>query len=519
MKHLYLLLLSLIAFTANAQIEIGTIEDYYYCDYDNNGTEIIDLGSYNSIVLGNNNPSLYTVAYFLTNLNAQQNTNRLPLSYVFSASATPQQIYVRVTENEDTSNFVITSFQLIQYTQPIANQAAPLTLCDNDSVNDGSALFDLTTSEAQITAGCNECTVSYYETSEYLTPIGQPQAYANASNPQIIYVKVTNGCYNADTTITLNVVPVPQPVNLPMISSQICATGRYDLTQNNALYNPLHQINFYATESDANAGLNPITTPTDYATAELSVWVRVANVSQDPDAPSCYIVLQQPLSRILNATIIIDGQNITIAAYGVAPFSFSVDNISQQDNYFPNLSLGNHTARIVDNCANSTVIQFTITNPNPPTGESTQTFTAGQTLADVEVTGENVQWYRTATGGIALPLSTLLEDGTMYYAAQSINNTESVRRLAVTAALILGSNNNPLKTLAYYPNPVTNMLTVKNQFAINGIKVFNTLGHQVIESTINATEISVDFSALNNGIYFVKVKAGDAEQTIRIVKK
>ena len=519
MKHLYLLLLSFIAFTASAQIEIGTIEDYYYCDYDNNGTEIIDLASNNSIVLGNNNPSLYTVAYFLTNLNAQQNTNRLPLSYVFSVSATPQQIYVRVTENEDTSSFVITSFQLTQYTQPVANQAAPLTLCNNDSVNDVSTLFDLTTSEVQITAGCNECSVSYFETSEYLTPIAQPQAYANTSNPQIIYVKVTNGCYDAYTTFTLNVVPVPQLVSLPLIGSQNCGTGRYDLTQNNALYNPLHQITFYATESDANAGLSPIINPTNYVTAELSVWVRVANVSQDPDAPTCYIVLQQHLTLQFQANIIIDGQNITIAAYGVAPFSFSVDNISQQDNYFPNLSLGNHTATIVDNCANSTVIQFTITNPNPPTGESTQTFTAGQTLADVEVTGENVQWYRTATGGIALPLSTLLEDGTTYYATQSINNAESVRRLAVTTALVLGTGINTPQTLTYYPNPVKNILTIKNESSINSIKVFNTLGQQVIESTINATEISVDFSALNSGIYFVKVHAGDAEQTIRIVKK
>ena len=78
-----------------------------------------------------------------------------------------------------------------------------------------------------------------------------------------------------------------------------------------------------------------------------------------------------------------------------------------------------------------------------PTGNSSQTFSAGATVANLVATGTAIQWYASATGGIALPNTTLLQNNTHYYASQTISGCESSERLDVTVSLLA-------TTLTYY---------------------------------------------------------------------
>ena len=82
---------------------------------------------------------------------------------------------------------------------------------------------------------------------------------------------------------------------------------------------------------------------------------------------------------------------------------------------------------------------FTITvTVNPvlaPTGNSNQTLCSGSTVANLTVTGTNIQWYASSTGGTPLASNTVLVSGTTYYASQTVNGCESSTRLAVTVSL------------------------------------------------------------------------------------
>lgn len=77
----------------------------------------------------------------------------------------------------------------------------------------------------------------------------------------------------------------------------------------------------------------------------------------------------------------------------------------------------------------------TVTIYNPPTGPSGQTVCVDNlnnaTIADLSLTGNNVQWYTTATGGTPLTTSTILIDNTPYYASQTnpITGCETTRTL------------------------------------------------------------------------------------------
>ena len=72
-----------------------------------------------------------------------------------------------------------------------------------------------------------------------------------------------------------------------------------------------------------------------------------------------------------------------------------------------------------------------------PTGPVEQTFTDGQTLANLEINGENIKWYTTANDTNALAENTSLADNTTYYATQTLNSIESISRLAITVHLII----------------------------------------------------------------------------------
>lgn len=77
-----------------------------------------------------------------------------------------------------------------------------------------------------------------------------------------------------------------------------------------------------------------------------------------------------------------------------------------------------------------------------PTGSTTQTLCPGATVSNLTATGTAIKWYATATGGTALESNTVLTNNTTYFASQTINNVESLTRLAVT--VVLNSSITPL---------------------------------------------------------------------------
>jgi hypothetical protein len=82
-------------------------------------------------------------------------------------------------------------------------QPDPLSQCDDlGEPNDGVALFDLTQKDDEITASALGVTVHYFETQEDAinneNEIDPNTAYLNTSNPQVLWVGVTDvntGCY------------------------------------------------------------------------------------------------------------------------------------------------------------------------------------------------------------------------------------------------------------------------------------------------------------------------------------
>lgn len=89
----------------------------------------------------------------------------------------------------------------------------------------------------------------------------------------------------------------------------------------------------------------------------------------------------------------------------------------------------------VNGCDSTLTINLTIINTNAPTGTASQTFCSGSTISNLSASGSLIQWYSTPSGGSPLSGSTVLANGTTYYASQTVSGCESNSRLAVTVTI------------------------------------------------------------------------------------
>ncbi|HCQ13442.1 T9SS type B sorting domain-containing protein [Flavobacterium sp.] len=104
-----------------------------------------------------------------------------------------------------------------------------------------------------------------------------------------------------------------------------------------------------------------------------------------------------------------------------------------------------YASQTINGCESLRVpVTISIQNTPIPTGNASQEFcaTSSPTLSDVSVSGTAINWYANNSGTTILPNSTLLVDGTTYFATQTINGCESVGRLMINVSLINTLNAN-----------------------------------------------------------------------------
>lgn len=81
-------------------------------------------------------------------------------------------------------------------------------------------------------------------------------------------------------------------------------------------------------------------------------------------------------------------------------------------------------------------VLVTINTTNAPNGMASQAVCPGSTIADLVVTGNQIQWYTGPTGGAVIATSSAILSGLTYYASQTISGCESNSRLGVTVSFL-----------------------------------------------------------------------------------
>ncbi|MCZ8090153.1 T9SS type A sorting domain-containing protein [Flavobacterium sp.] len=286
-RILYLLILfSGVAF---AQPAIQQPVDLQLCDDNNDGFGVFNLSVNRPTVLGSLNPSLYTLTYHETMTDAELGSNPITNETAYSNfSSNQQQIYVRVEENADTSNYSLASFSLNVITLSAEIVTPDQTVCEG---SDGVVVFQGYGSAAGYT-------FTYSVNGGAMqTVVGGPNGNAavmignlgissvtllevsTAGNPQCI------SAVNDTSTIVVNPNPtIGQPVDL------YSSSGNFNLTTNIPIItngSPSLIVTYYPSLQDAQTGTNAIITSTNYASPSVT---QVVGARATDIATGCYTI-------------------------------------------------------------------------------------------------------------------------------------------------------------------------------------------------------------------------------------
>tara|TARA_B110000090_G_scaffold40774_1_gene45317 strand:- start:1400 stop:2707 length:1308 start_codon:yes stop_codon:yes gene_type:complete len=96
---------------------------------------------------------------------------------------------------------------------------------------------------------------------------------------------------------------------------------------------------------------------------------------------------------------------------------------------------------------------------------------------------------------------------------------DKVEVIACDTVLDVENNEETIKGITLYPNPVRDYLNLRSIDQIEQISVYNLLGQQVRFSSPSNSQTSIDMTSLETGIYVVKIKAGGKTGNYKIIKE
>jgi hypothetical protein len=129
----------------------------------------------------------------------------------------------------------------------------------------------------------------------------------------------------------------------------------------------------------------------------------------------------------------------------------------------------------------------------------------------------------TSTGGIEeINASGLTVGQTYYFRVYSYGETPPANA-AFEVALWTPQTLSNSEVLAnaefiYYPNPVSDLLTIRAQNSIERINMINVMGQTVLEIRPNTVETDIDMQALGSGTYFAQVTIAGVTNIIKVLK-
>ena len=265
----------------------NTISDFVLCDdASNDGFATFDLSTKDNEALGSQPVSDFSVSYFETMLDAENNTNEIGPSYTNLVNN--QEIFAKVYPNNNPGCYAITSFFLIVDLQPTANPVSDYMICD-DASNDGIETFDLSIKDVEIlgTQSTTDFGMLYFlNNTDAINHVNDlPTTYTNTVNNQEIFVKIFN-LNNTDCYVITSffLIANPQPVANTIADYSICEndSNMVDLTQfNSSVLNGQSSseftISYHLSQDDADTGNSSLNTNFEVFNDPEVLFIRIEN--------------------------------------------------------------------------------------------------------------------------------------------------------------------------------------------------------------------------------------------------
>ncbi|WP_296381592.1 T9SS type B sorting domain-containing protein [Winogradskyella sp.] len=274
-------------------VEFQSVVSLSVCDEDQDGLTTTDLSSLDTDVTFNEDG--YSVTYFLTELDAINNTNALPNFYTNVSN--PFTLYPRISFDE-TGCSSTNSFEVEVLPAPESSTPEEIIICDAD--RDGLFIIDLTNSTPEIVTSTIDRTITFHNSLNDANlnenVILAPSNYE--AQTEVVFIRIENnstGCHSVEElNIIVNTLPYIGDLTNYINEYNICedetdGVGEYlfETKDSEALdIQTGKEVSYYLNQADATNKVNAIDKTTTYQNISNPqiIFVRVENITDE----TCY---------------------------------------------------------------------------------------------------------------------------------------------------------------------------------------------------------------------------------------
>jgi hypothetical protein len=314
-----------------------------------------------------------------------------------------------------------------------------------------------------------------------------------------------NGICANSKTISINVTPTPT-VFISSTNYTLCSGNTASLLASGA-----------ATYSWVNGPNTASYAATPTAATVYSV-IGTTSLCSTTSTLSIGYIVTPTITINSSALVICPGGSVTLSIVGAAstyswntgPTTTSiVVSPSSNTTYiaagFNSICYGLATTTIA--VSNSITVSASVSNPTICAGESTTITTTGAATYTWS-TGSN------STSIVVSPTTT-----TSYSVSGQNGSCSGNASLSIVVDPCTGiKENNGDVYFLIYPNPSNQIVNIEVE-NISGLQIIDVLGKIVFEGKLQKLNNTINISNLSNGVYYFKIKQGDANSTRKIIKQ
>lgn len=479
------------------------------------GPGTFDLTQQDSAIYGTQSPMEYTVVYFETLEDAQNNVSPIMDSNAYNIIGSNQTIYVRLQHNT-TLCFNTVSFEIEAL--PLPDDSAVVSefaICEIDF--DGQSVFDLTTKIPEILGGQDPGQYSVFffqsafDAANNINPIMNTTAFTNVTNPQVLYTGILNtvtGCYVGGTQNfeleVRGVVLAQEPPNMFVDEGDGNGVAVFDLTQNETIMlgsqNPAtFSFSYFESLADATINENAIAVPTAYNNISnpQSIFVRIENTDT-----GCFTLAEFEIET--DETIV--------------PLDTDQDGVPDTDEDIN--GNGDFDDDDTDGDGIPNYLDVDDDGDTVPTAIEIEGIGAGISVIDTD--GDGIQNYLdNDDDGDGV----LTEDEDYNHNGSPLDDDLNANGLPdfLDALVALSVGNNNMETFVMYPNPVKDVVTIKSSgfIAPVALKLYSLDGkllhQQKLQPKNNTIDLNMD--AIPKGIYLLQIVSENGNSVQKLIKE
>lgn len=310
---------------------VNVITDYSTCDdISNDGIAPFDLSAKDiESLTGQVAGDVFTITYHTSLEAAENGQDVLPTNYTNVSN--PEEIFAKIAHTDNPNCYAITSFNLIVFESPTTDAVTDISICDD--FNDAVELVNLSQLTNQIlgTQSSTVFEVFYYEdiadANSDINRLSTSYTLQNAT--QTIYARKQNRqnttCFSiVSFTLLLQTQYVANPVNDLIVCDDLSNDGTevFNLAvQNEFIANGqtgAFSITYYTSQTDADTGMNEVSTNFPNETNPQEIFVRIENdIETDCYDTTSFLIEVKEVPNVNTEEIIVylcTNESVTISA-------------------------------------------------------------------------------------------------------------------------------------------------------------------------------------------------------------